>query len=99
MSDFQNSTYAEAKSVSRIKLRDTLKTLKKRFWFGEGKESTANEDRKDGCVPFSEVVDGRFAGEFYTPEAPGRPFGCPPGLKEKGTLSHDSFKKPVTVRQ
>ena len=31
----------------------------------------ASASGKDGCVPFSEVVDGRFAGEFYTPEAPG----------------------------
>ena len=37
----------------------------------KARESTENEDRKDGCVPFSEVVDGRFAGEFYTPEVLG----------------------------
>ena len=49
-------------------------------------------------MPFSEVVDGRFAGEFYTPEA-WEAVRLPPGLKEKGTLSHDRFKKLVTVRQ
>ena len=43
----------------------------------KARERKENEERRDGCVPFSEVVDGRFAGEFYTPEAPGRPFGCP----------------------
>ena len=31
---FQISTSVEAESDSRIMLRDTLKTLKKRFWFG-----------------------------------------------------------------
>ena len=74
---FWISTSAEAESDWRIMLRDTLKTLKKRFWFGEGTRTQGKRGNKEQTVPFSEVVDGRFAGEFYTPEAPGRPFGCP----------------------
>ena len=62
-------------------------------------ERKENEDRKDGCVPFSEVVDGQFAGEFYTTRGPWEAVRLPPGLKEKGTPSHDRYKKLVTVGQ
>ena len=60
---------------SQIRLAHNVKghfenTEKTFFGSVKARESTENEDSKDGCVPFSEVVDGRFAGVFYTPPRP-----------------------------
>ena len=89
MSDFWISTSAKAKSDWRIMLRDALKTRKKHFDTVKTRESKENEYRKDGCVPFSEVVDGAIRGRVFYSRGPWEAVRLPPGLKEKGTLSQD----------
>ena len=46
MSDFRISTSAEAESDWRIMLRDTLKTLEKHFWFGEGTRTQGKRGKR-----------------------------------------------------
>ena len=48
------SASAEAESGWSIMLRDTLKTLKKRFWFSEGTRTQGKRGNKRQSVPFSE---------------------------------------------
>ena len=70
------------------------------FWNMDFKiaEAAKNEDRRTVACHFLKLLTGDSRESFILP----RPLGgrsAAPGPEGKGTLSHDRFKKLVTVRQ
>ena len=59
LSSFHISTSAEAKSDSRIMIRDTLKTQKKRFWLGE-RTRTQEKQGNQGRLRAIPTIPARF---------------------------------------
>ena len=59
LSSFRISTSAEAKSDSRIMIRDTLKTQKKRFWLGE-RTRTQEKQGNQGRLRAIPTTPARF---------------------------------------